>query len=50
MSTPVMDAPAVTGNASAPAAFGPPYQLALRMHGIENAGRAEAAVGQSKDK
>jgi hypothetical protein len=28
----------------------PPYQRALRMHGFENAGRAEGANGQSTDK
>lgn len=26
------------------------YQWALRMHGFENAGRTEGAIGQSKDK
>ncbi|MDQ6868585.1 MAG: hypothetical protein M3178_09330 [Pseudomonadota bacterium] len=48
-STPVMDAPAVTEKAAAPAALRPPYQWALRMHGFENAGRAEGTIGQSKD-
>ena len=50
MSTPVMDAPAATEKASAPAALRPrlrslpimkgsliAYQWALRMHGFENA-------------
>jgi hypothetical protein len=50
MSTPVKDAPAVTENASAPADLRPRYQWALRMHGFENAGRAEGAIGQSEDK
>jgi hypothetical protein len=49
MSTPVVDAPAVTEKASVPAALRPPSQWALRMHGFENAGRAKV-VGQSKDK
>ena len=26
------------------------YQWALRRHGFENSGRAEGAIGQSKDK
>jgi len=39
MSMPVMDAPAVIGKASAPAAM----RLPLRMYGFENAGRAEGA-------
>jgi hypothetical protein len=50
MSTPVMDAPAVTEKASAPAVLRPPFEWALRARGFENAGRAEAAIGQSKDK
>ncbi len=50
MSTPVMDAPAVTEEAPAPAVLRPPYQWALRMHGFENAGPVEGAIGQSKDK
>jgi hypothetical protein len=45
-----MDAPAITEKASAPAEVRPPYQRALRMHGFENAGRAEGANGQSTDK
>jgi hypothetical protein len=50
MSASVAVAPAVTEKASAPAAFLPPYQWALPLHGFENAGRAEGAIGQSKDK
>jgi hypothetical protein len=50
MSTPVMDAPVVTAMALVPAASWPPHQWAFHMHGIENAGRAEGAFGQSKDK
>lgn len=51
MSTAVVDAPAVTEKASAPAAFLPPYQWSLHMLAFENAGRADtAAIGQSKDK
>jgi hypothetical protein len=50
MSTPVMDAPAVSEKAAAPAALRLPCQWALRRHGFKNAGRAEAAIGQSKDK
>ncbi len=49
MSTPVMDAPAVTEMGSAPAALRPPYQWALPIHGFENAGRAHTAIGQSND-
>jgi hypothetical protein len=50
MSMPVMDAPAVTEKASAPEALRPPYQWALPRHGFENAGRADGALGQGKDK
>jgi len=50
MPAPVMDAPAVTEKAAAPAALRPPYQWALRMHGFGNAGRADDTIGQSKDK
>jgi hypothetical protein len=50
MTTPVMDVPAVTEMASVPAAPWPPHQWAFHMHGIENAGRADGAIGQSKDK
>ncbi|MGH6813573.1 MAG: hypothetical protein ACREDM_14950 [Methylocella sp.] len=50
MSTPVMDAPAVTEKASARAALRPRYQWASRMQGFENSGRAEGAIGQSKNK
>jgi hypothetical protein len=46
MSIPVMDAPIATGEASAQAAI----RLPLRMYGFENAGRAEAATGQSNGK
>jgi hypothetical protein len=49
MPMPVMDAPAVTGKASVPAVLRLSYQWALRRHGFENVGRAEAAIGQSKD-
>jgi hypothetical protein len=45
-----MDAPAVTEKASVPAVLRPPYQRNLHMLGFENAGRAEGAIGQSKDK
>jgi hypothetical protein len=45
-----MDTPAVTEKASAPAALRPPYRWAFRMHGFENAGRAEGAIGRSKHK
>ena len=44
-----MDAPVVTEMAAAPAALRPRYQWALCMHGFENAGRADGAIGQSKD-
>ena len=50
MSTPVMDAPVVTKEAAVPTALRLPYQWALLRHGFENAGRAEGAIGQSKDK
>jgi hypothetical protein len=50
MSTAVIEAPAVTEKVAAPAALRPPYQWALRRHGFENAGRAEGAIRQSKDK
>jgi hypothetical protein len=50
MSTPVMDAPVVTEKAAVPAALRLPYQWALCGHGFENVGRAEGAIGQSKDK
>ena len=50
MSTPVMDAPVVTEKAAVPAALRLPYQWALGRHGFENVGRAEGAIGQSKDK
>ena len=50
MSTPVMDAPAVTGKASAPADLRPHYPWAMHMYGFENAGRLDGAIGQSKDK
>ncbi len=50
MPTPVMDASAATGKASAPADLRPRYPWALRMHGFENAGRLDGAIGQSKDK
>jgi hypothetical protein len=49
MSTPVMDAPVVTEKAAAPAALRPRYQWALHMRDYDNAGRAEGAIGQSKD-
>jgi hypothetical protein len=48
--TPVMDAPVVTEKAAVPAALRLPYQWALCGHGFENVGRAEGAIGQSKDK
>jgi hypothetical protein len=47
---PVIDARAVTGKAAAPAALRLPYHWALRKHGFENVGRAEAATGQSNGK
>jgi hypothetical protein len=51
MSTPVVDAPAVSEKASVPTALRPPCQWALCMHGFEIvAGRAEGAIGQSNDK
>ncbi len=50
MSAPVKDAPVVTEKASAPAALRPHYQWTLRIPGLEIAGRAEGAIGQSKDK
>lgn len=49
MSTPVMDAPVVTEKAAAPAALRLPYRRALPMHGFDNAGRGDGAIGQSKD-
>jgi hypothetical protein len=45
-----MDARAVTAKAAAPAALRLPYHWALRKHGFENVGRAEAATGQSNGK
>jgi hypothetical protein len=50
MSTPAMDARAVTEKSSAPEDLRPRYQWGLRMHGFENADRLEGASGQSKDK
>jgi hypothetical protein len=43
-------APVVTEKAAVPAALRLPYQWALCGHGFENVGRAEGAIGQSKDK
>jgi hypothetical protein len=43
ISMPVMDAPSVTGKASAQAAV----WLPSRMYDFENAGRAEDAIAQS---
>jgi hypothetical protein len=50
MSTAVIEAPAVTAKAAAPAALRPPYQWAFRMHGFENAGRPDGVIDQCKDK
>jgi hypothetical protein len=50
MATPVIDAPAVTEKAAAPAVLRLRYQWALHNHGFENAGRAEGPIGQSKAK
>ena len=50
MSTPLMDAPVVTQKAAVLTALRLPYQWALGRHGFENVGRAEGAIGQSKDK
>jgi hypothetical protein len=44
-----MDAPVVPEKAAPPAALRPRYQWALHMRDYDNAGRADGAIGQSKD-